>query len=121
MYLIELTDKFNAVHAVRMAGGEWERPHEHDWRVRVFIGAGKPDRNCMVADFIRVGRLLRDILDGLEGRNLNKITSIGRSPTAELVARYVFDQLSCKLTDRRTDVTAVAVCEAENCWAWYVH
>jgi 6-pyruvoyl-tetrahydropterin synthase len=122
MYLIELHDAFNAVHAVRIASGEWEEPHPHVWRVRAFLGADRLNRNYMVADFVHIEKSLRTILDELEGRDLNKLSGLGASPTTELLARYIFDHLARHLAGYHTNVTlaAVAVRETENCWAWYL-
>lgn len=119
MYRIELRDEFTAVHAVRMPGGDWETPHAHRWQVRVFIGSGTLDRYGMVADFGTVSKHLRSIIDPLEGQDLNRITELRRCPTAELIARYIFDQLACRLAERGVAVTAVAIRETDNCWAWY--
>ena len=73
----------------------------------------------MVADFGAVSRHLRSIIDRLEGQDLNRITALHRCPTAELVARYIFDQLTCRLAETLVSVTAAAVRETDNCWAWY--
>jgi len=120
MYLIELEDTFNATHAVRLPTGRWESPHRHQWRVRAFIGSSELDENHFVADFAQVGRTLRAILADLENADLNSMPRLEDGASAELVARYIFDHLSQHLTDQRGTVTAVAVREAENCWAWFL-
>lgn len=120
MYMIELEDTFTATHAVELPTGRWEKPHEHHWHVKALITAAKLDKNHFVADFVQTGKILRTILDDLDGKNLNTIPAIGPVPTAERVARYVFDRLTTALAHQLPTVTALAVREAEHCWAWFL-
>lgn len=120
MFFIELQDKFTASHAVPLPSGQQEASHVHQWRVRVFLGRDELDENGMVADFHWAGEHLRTILAGLEGKDLNQVRGLTPSPTAEVVTRFIFDNLTRRLDDPHLKITAVAVREAENCWAWYV-
>lgn len=119
MFAVEIQDQFHAAHAVQIPGGAWEQPHRHAWRLRVFLTRRKLNKYSMVVDFHLARRVLRSILDGIEDRSLNDIVAIGPSPTTELVARYLFDQLSARLLEAGVRVKSVALCEADDCWAWY--
>ncbi len=119
MYLIEIHDSFYATHTVRMPDGSWEMPHSHQWKLRIFLTSEKLNENRMVIDFHDAKKRLRTILDTIEGKNLGELTAIGPVPTAELVAKYIFDRFNELLASDGVKVKSLALCEAEDCWAWY--
>jgi len=119
MFLVEIQDQFTAGHAVRIDGGAWEKPHTHQWKLRVFLTRPRLNEYAMVVDFHVAGKILRDVLDPLEGKNLNDVSAVGRNPTTELVARYLFDRLTARFARHGVRIKSVAVCEAGDCWAWY--
>ncbi len=120
MFQIELHDEFQASHNIRI-NGQWETSHTHNWRVRVFLSREKLDTNCVVADFDRVRVILRDILSKINNKDLNGIKKIGRNPTAEIIARYLYDEINNVICEQFCEISleAVAVCEQPGCWAWY--
>jgi len=92
MYRICVEDGFRATHHVRLANGKVEQPHLHQWRVRVFLNRPDLDDLDMVADFEEVHAALRTVLLPLEHADLNAFAGLaGKNPTAEVVARFVFD------------------------------
>ncbi|MFA5864890.1 MAG: 6-carboxytetrahydropterin synthase [Phycisphaerae bacterium] len=119
MFFVEIQEQFNASHAVKIPGGQWEQSHRHQWKVRIFLTRRKLNKYFMVVDFHLAKRILRSVLDTVEGRDLNAIPAIGKSPTTELVAKYLFDQLSTLLTEAGVKVKSLALCETDDCWAWY--
>ncbi len=119
MYLVEIQEKFSATHAVEVPGGQWEQPHSHQWRLRVFLTRERLNKYHMVVDFHLARKVLATVLGKLEGRDLNAIPAIGQSPTTELVARYIHDQMSMFLAESGVIVDSVALCETDDCWAWY--
>ncbi len=119
MFQIELREKFWAVHSVRVEG-KWESPHEHCWEVRVFFSRENLNDDMMVADFHEKKMQIRGVLDNLEGKDLNKIQETGAIPTAERIAKYIFDKLDATLTDNGVKLERVGICESPDCWAWNV-
>jgi 6-pyruvoyltetrahydropterin/6-carboxytetrahydropterin synthase len=119
--MIEIKDQFTAAHAVILPTGERESSHTHCWQVRLFLSRKELDQYNMVVDFHEVQVLLKQILSSLEGSDLNRVNGLGDSPTAELVARFIFDQLTEKISKiaPAVKVKSLALSEAENCWAWY--
>ena len=120
MYEITVRDTFNALHRVRLADGQWEPVHGHDWQVVVAVAADELDQDGMVADFVEVRSALRDTLARLQYAYLNELPMFGRDvATAERVARVCHDALSRQ--DRwGGKVRYVEVIEAPGCTARYV-
>jgi 6-pyruvoyl-tetrahydropterin synthase len=119
LFLLEIHDNFSAAHAVRMSDGTWEPPHTHAWQLRIFLTRDRLNDDQMILDFGEAKRLLRTILDDLEGKNLREVSAIGPIPTAECVAHYIFTRFNDLLAPAGINVKSLALREAEDCWAWY--
>jgi 6-pyruvoyl-tetrahydropterin synthase len=115
MYTAIVEDSFEATHAVRMPDGSFERPHSHRWGVRAEFQAAKLDPHDMVVDFCAVQDVLRDVLAKFEQADLNRVKAFaGCTPTAEAVARVIFDAVrqAGLSTLRRVLVTEAPGCSA---------
>ena len=117
MYTISVEGGFRATHHVRLPGGSIEAPHPHNWKVRVYVSRPRLDEIGMGADFEAVRGMLVAVLHPLEHTNLNTYAPLaGSNPTAEVVARFVFD----RLVERGVaDLRRVEVTEAPGCVASY--
>ncbi len=115
MYTVMIERRFRATHAVRLANGCVEEPHEHDWHVRVRFSRPELDSCGMVIDFHVAEVALEEVLAPLEQSDLNVNRVLGgANPTAEVVARHLFDRLH----DRGfAQVRSVEVAEAPGCVA----
>jgi len=120
VYKITIESTFNACHCVKLPTGKWEKPHNHQWLARASIAAENLDHHHMVMDFVVAKDVLDRILACLSDRKLNDLPQFdGQIPTAESVAKHIFDQLSAKLAEMRVKVAAVEVQEAPGMWATY--
>lgn len=120
MYKLRIHCSFDAEHYVQLPDGQLETAHSHSWLVIVQLTAERLDSRHMVVDFNVVKPLVDQVLGGLDGRRLNDLSDFqATAPTAELVARYIYDRLSAKLMDLPVKLTAVEVQEAPGFWAIY--
>jgi 6-pyruvoyltetrahydropterin/6-carboxytetrahydropterin synthase len=121
MYMIEIRDQFTAAHAVVLPDGCRESSHSHCWHLRLFLSRKELDENNMVVDFTCVQSALKEVVSSLENADLNRIESMKPSPTAEVVAHFIFDQMTQKMAKiaPSVKVKSLSLSEAENCWAWY--
>jgi len=118
MYEITVEISFSASHRVSMAG-EIEPLHEHNWTVRACFQGWELDSDGLLVDFVKVKKVLTEIADKLQGRDLSVLAElVGKNPSAENVARYFYEQLATKM-DRWVGLAAVSVQEAPGCWASY--
>ena len=117
MYTVIVEASFSAVHRVRMPDGALELLHGHDWIVRAHFSRDDLDTNGMVVDFEHARASLRAVTTALHHTDLaDHPANLGENPTAEAVAKYVYDCLHATLPDvlARVDVT-----EAPGCLAMY--
>lgn len=119
MYTVSITSSFNALHQVKLPDGGIEPLHGHDWAVRVWFSAEALDAHDMVVDFVRATEALRAVLAPLHHSNLNESLGSrdGRLPTAEVVARHIFDALRAR---GLAQTSAVEVTEAPGCTSSYI-
>jgi 6-pyruvoyltetrahydropterin/6-carboxytetrahydropterin synthase len=99
-----------------MADGSVEPAHGHDWQIRATFETIELDSCGMVVDFHKAEGALAKVLASLQFGNLNEAPVFsGRNPTAEAVARHVFDELAAG----GLPVCRVEVTEAPECIAVY--
>jgi 6-pyruvoyltetrahydropterin/6-carboxytetrahydropterin synthase len=109
-----------AAHQLRLAPGEGERLHGHNWRIKVTVRAERLDSRGFVMDFNELGPMLRATVEPYEHVFLNEIAPFDDlNPTAENIARVVFETLSAKINDDRVKVHRLEVWENDVCAASY--
>jgi 6-pyruvoyltetrahydropterin/6-carboxytetrahydropterin synthase len=121
MWEIQHETVFGAAHQLRLAPGEGERLHGHNWRVRAFVRAKELDSRGFVLDFADLAKTLREIVEPYEHVFLNEIAPWDDvNPTAENIARHVAEELQRRVGgDGRVRVHRVVVCETDECCATY--
>jgi len=120
MYELTVREGFSAAHRLPNTGGRCERLHGHDWRVEARVAAAELDGVGMVMDFHDVKRALRGVLDEMDHNYLNDLPAF-RSvpPTAENLARHVYERLAAGLPPGRVRLTRVRVWESDATAASY--
>ncbi len=109
-----------AAHQLRLAPGEGERLHGHNWRIKATVRAAELDSRGFVMDFNELGPALRAIVEPYEHVFLNEVPPFDDvNPTAENIARVVFENLSAKINDDRVKVVRLEVWENDVCAATY--
>jgi len=115
LYTIGVEAGFSAHHHVRLHDGTLEAAHKHDWKVRAQFARRELDEVGMVLDFSTVQDSLNAILARLHGTDLNTHDDLdGLNPTAELVAKYIFE---CLVGRGLNSILRVEVTEAPGCVA----
>ena len=95
--MFELTVKaeFEAAHQINGYKGKCQRLHGHNWAVEAIVEGRELDELGMLVDFKILKAELNIVLDELDHRYLNELPIFAtKNPTAENLARYVFDSLS---------------------------
>ncbi|MFQ6009576.1 MAG: 6-pyruvoyl tetrahydropterin synthase family protein [Candidatus Aenigmatarchaeota archaeon] len=74
------------------------KKHEHTSKVVVEaegeVKGGPELKDNMLMDFFEMGKICKDVLAGLDGKDLNEIFDF---PTAENIAKWIFDNLKDKI------------------------
>jgi len=119
MYEVRVQAHFRAEHRLATHDGQQEPAHTHDWIVEaVFRGPGLDEMGVLI-DFTAAEKALRSVVDPLDHTSLNEASfSVGANPSAERLARHLFDVLRVRLGPT-APLAAVYVHEAPGCTAGY--
>ena len=92
MYSVCVETDFAAAHFLSHYGGKCERLHGHNYRVRLWARGGTLGEGGMLLDFAVLKDCLRKVSAGLDHTNLNDNAVFENDPSAERIARYIFDE-----------------------------
>ncbi len=99
MYTVCVRDHFMIAHSfVGEMFGPARRLHGATYVVDLEFRRETLDRNGVVVDIGLATRILREILDALNYRNLDESKAFtGRNTTTEVMARHIFDQVAARI------------------------
>jgi 6-pyruvoyl-tetrahydropterin synthase len=99
MYTVCVREHMMIAHSFKgHVFGPAQRLHGATYVVDVEFRRRELDEDSIVVDIGRAGEALRDLLAGLNYRNLDEETEFrGRNTTTEYLARVVFDRLARKI------------------------
>jgi 6-pyruvoyltetrahydropterin/6-carboxytetrahydropterin synthase len=117
MYWISTDVEFAAGHQVRFPDGTAEPLHGHNYRARVHLRAEALDETGYVVDFADLKKAAREVAKGFDHVHLNDtppFDQVGRvNPTAENIARILFQEIGRRVNSARVRVARVEVWETD--------
>ena len=119
MFKVEKIFRFEAGHCLEHHDGECREPHGHSYKLLVTLKkesliASGPKTN-MVIDFNDVSQIVKPMVNSFLDHKWLNDTLKTDSPTAEYIAKWVFDHLKPKLPD----LAAITVYETDTSKATY--
>jgi 6-pyruvoyltetrahydropterin/6-carboxytetrahydropterin synthase len=119
MHTIKILTDFAAAHSLRDYPGDCANLHGHNWHLEISI-SGELDASGMVMDFRSLKTKTKAIIDRLDHKYINEVAPFDTiNPTAENIAKYVFDELDKQITTKTTFVKEVGVWENARSQAIY--
>lgn len=120
MFELTILASFSSAHNLREYNGACENLHGHNWRVEVSVKAEETGANGMVMDFKELKTHTKEIIAALDHKYLNETPPFDKlNPTAELIARHIFNTLKTPLAGKGASVNRVLVWESDNAGAAY--
>ena len=121
MYSLIVASKFDSAHHLRGHKGLCQRPHGHRFSYKVCLEGKILNELGMLVDFADVKVQMRArIEDWLDYQDLNQQEPFDKiNPTAENLARFIFQTLREELNTDDIRVAWVEVWESEECGARY--
>jgi 6-pyruvoyltetrahydropterin/6-carboxytetrahydropterin synthase len=94
MFIVSVETNFGASHQLTLPDGSKEPLHHHNWAVTANISSDKLDSMGLVMDFHRLKAMVEKIVAEFDNVSLDSIDYFRRNnPSAENVAKYIFDKL----------------------------
>ena len=94
MYSVRVTADFSAAHFLGSYHGKCEKLHGHNYHVRLWAQGGELGEEAMLVDFAVLKDALRQVCKTLDHTNLNDSIIFAGDPSAERIARHIFDEVS---------------------------
>lgn len=114
MYDIFIDTHFAGAHHLRDYPGDCEKPHGHNWKVRVTVRASEVDELGMGIDFKVLKKEVKGVIDQLDHQDLNEHPAFqDRNPSSEHIAAFLFQHLSPVLLHDRYHLYSVTVHETD--------
>ena len=115
MFELTIIEEFEAAHRLPDYEGKCCRLHGHNWRVEVSVCGETLNELGMLVDFHDLKDAAKGVLNELDHHYLNELEAFSQlNPTAENLARYVYEKLEQLPLLRQGDVflTQVKVWES---------
>lgn len=110
MFEITVEESFSSGHALRGYRGKCENPHGHNYKVRVRLAGQRLNGIGLLYDFKDLKAFLRRETERLDHQYLNDLDPFRElNPSAENLARYLFEQLEKALTGHAEEVQVKSV------------
>jgi len=124
MYHVRVEEDFSAAHFLSHYNGKCEKLHGHNYRVRTWLRGEELNEGGMLVDFSLLKKMLREVLAVLDHSNLNDLEIFNNDPSAERIAKFIFEEIQKKLPEEGTGkpfLWAVDVYENSRSMARYSH
>jgi 6-pyruvoyltetrahydropterin/6-carboxytetrahydropterin synthase len=99
MYEARVEAEFSAAHFLSHYHGKCEKLHGHNYRVRLWARGERLDEGGMLVDFTLLKKALNEALAPLDHSNLNDMEVFQNDPSAERIAKFIFDSVKSKLPE----------------------
>ena len=123
MYELTVEMPFSAAHCIPEHPGKCARLHGHSYRALVTVAGEEVDGQGMLMDFGDLKIVCEDSISTLDHQYLNELPPFTETvPTAEAIARWIYQQVRAALAARPETparVARVTVYESERSFATY--
>ncbi|MFH1782222.1 MAG: 6-carboxytetrahydropterin synthase QueD [Candidatus Omnitrophota bacterium] len=120
MYEVLVRSDFSGAHNLEGYLGKCEELHGHNWKVEARFTSEKLNEIGLCEDFKILKEKLKAILENLDHTYLNKIEFFqDNNPSAENIAKYIYDGLKIVTTRKDFSVKSVSVWESDTSCATY--
>ncbi len=120
MFELNVEDEFASAHFLRKYKGKCERMHGHNYRVQVSIKAEKLNKIGLAIDFGEIKAELKKVMEILDHNVLDELPAFKKiNPSAENIAKYIFDCLNKTLKRKNIRLAKVTVWETARASASY--
>ncbi|HCO94791.1 MAG TPA: hypothetical protein DIU00_12710 [Phycisphaerales bacterium] len=117
MFTISVETHFQASHQLTLPDGSKEPVHNHDWVVTASLSSEKLNNMGVVMDFHTLKAMVDKTVAGFDNTALDNISYFQQNnPSAENVAKYIYDKLRNELHEG-VKLRSIRVVEEPGCSA----
>ena len=98
MFEVTVEDSFAAGHYLRNYKGKCEKPHGHNYKVRITLAGEQLDKAGLLLDFKELREVMRQVIDRLDHQMINDLEPFtAMNPSAENLAKYFYEETNNRL------------------------
>jgi len=117
MFTVSVETRFRASHQLIGPSGTKEPAHRHNWLVTADVSSDSVNAMGVVIDFRRLKAAVDNIVAEFDNKSLSRIDHFRRNnPSAENVAKYIYEKLEPKLP-KGLKLQSIRVVEEPGCSA----
>ena len=105
MFEVRVTADFAAAHFLKDYNGKCENLHGHNYKVYAHVRGNKLNEGGMLLDFTKLKAALRSVCKKLDHTNLNDLDYFEQNPSAERIAKYIYEQIIQLLLKEGLDIS----------------
>jgi 6-pyruvoyltetrahydropterin/6-carboxytetrahydropterin synthase len=123
MYILTVEDSFSSAHQLNGYKGKCENLHGHNWKVVLSVQGSQLDQTGLLIDFHELKSMLKEILTGLDHKNLNDLPHFStNNPSSENIAAFIAGVMGEKLAKKAPDIqlNTVVVWESDTSRCTYI-
>ena len=105
MFEVRVTADFAAAHFLRDYNGKCENLHGHNYKVYAHVRGSVLNEGGMLLDFTALKGALRAVCGKLDHTNLNDLAVFDQNPSAERIAKYIYDGVLSELAGQGLDLS----------------
>ncbi|OGF48402.1 MAG: 6-carboxytetrahydropterin synthase QueD [Candidatus Firestonebacteria bacterium RIFOXYA2_FULL_40_8] len=122
MFELNVEDEFASAHYLRGYKGKCERVHGHNYRVMITVKAKALNKIGLAVDFTELKEELKKVMEVLDHNLLDELPAFRKvNPSAENIAKFIFDSIAKKLKAKRVKLSKVTVWETARSSASYTN
>ena len=122
MFELNVEDEFASAHYLRGYKGKCERVHGHNYRVMITVKAKVLNKIGLAVDFTELKVELKKVMEILDHNLLDELPYFKKiNPSAENIAKYIYNSLSKPLKTRKVKLYKVTVWETARASASYTN
>ena len=112
MFVLKIVTDFASAHSLRDYPGDCARLHGHNWQVEVMVCSQVLNESGIAIDFREIKRQTKLVVKRLDHQYLNEIEPFDvLNPTAENIAKYLFDEIAVLINKQNVKVIEVTIWE----------
>jgi len=120
LYEVTIKQSFSAAHTLKDIGSMCEKLHGHNFVVEVTVSSSQLTDAGILIDFKILREWTEELLRELDHRYLNEVDYFKNiNPSAENIAKLIFDRIAEKAKRHNLDMSQVTVWESEDARASY--
>jgi len=117
MFTVSIETRFRASHQLILTDGSKEPAHRHDWLITADVSSDSLNAMGVVIDFRWLKAAVDNIVAEFDNKSLSRIDYFQRNnPSAENVAKYIYEKLEPKLPEG-LKLQSIRVVEEPGCSA----